>query len=60
MRKNPLFKVVLVAALANIGSIIGTFVYIIFIMPILGIDPREILSAGLTNLLAFLGSILPF
>jgi pheromone shutdown-related protein TraB len=60
MRKNPLFKVVLVAALANIGSIVGTFVYIIFIMPILGIDPREILSAGLTNLMAFLGGILPF
>jgi pheromone shutdown-related protein TraB len=60
MRKNPLFKVVLVAALANIGSIVGTFAYIIFIMPILGIDPRIILSDGLTNLMAYLGGILPF
>ena len=60
MRENPLFKVVLVAALANIGSIIGTFAYILFIMPILGIDPRDILSAGVTNLMAFLGSIIPF
>ncbi len=60
MRENPLFRVVLVAALANIGSIIGTFVYILFIMPILGIDPRIILRDGLTNLMAFLGGILPF
>lgn len=60
MRENPLFRVVLVAALANVGSIIGTFAYILFIMPILGIDPRDILSAGVTNLMAFLGSIIPF
>jgi pheromone shutdown-related protein TraB len=60
MRKVPLFRVVFVAALANLGSTIGTFAYIFFIIPILGIDPREVLLAGLDNFLAFLQIILPF
>lgn len=50
MRKIPLFKVVLVAALANVGSSIGTFAYFIFIFPILGIDPTIVLGQGFSNL----------
>jgi pheromone shutdown-related protein TraB len=60
MRHVPLFRVVWVAALANVGSTLGTFAYFIFIFPMLGVDPREVLSAGLANLAAFLGGILPF
>ncbi len=51
MRKIPLFKVVLVAALANVGSSIGTFAYFIFIFPILGIDPGVILTTGFENMI---------
>lgn len=60
MRKVPIFRVVLVAALANIGSTIGTFAYFIFIFPILGIDPKVILADGFSNLMTFLGGLLPF
>ncbi|HDQ08706.1 MAG TPA: TraB/GumN family protein [Methanoculleus sp.] len=60
MRRIPLFKVVLVAALANIGSMAGTFAYILVIMPILGVDPRVILTDGFANLTAFLAGLLPF
>ena len=35
----PLFKVVLVAVLANVGSTLGTILYFIVIIPTLGIDP---------------------
>ena len=52
MRNIPLFKVVLVAALANVGSSIGTFAYFIFIFPILGIDPNVILGDGFANMWA--------
>lgn len=51
MNQVPLFRVVLVAALANVGSSIGTFAYLIFIFPILGIDPGVLLSTGFENLL---------
>ncbi|MFH0967122.1 MAG: TraB/GumN family protein [Methanobacteriota archaeon] len=51
MRQIPLFKVVLVAALANVGSSIGTFAYFIFIFPILGIDPAVLISTGFENML---------
>jgi len=50
MRKIPLFRVVLVAALANIGSTIGTFAYFIFIFPFLGIDPGVLIATGIGNL----------
>ncbi len=50
MRAVPLFKVVFVAALANVGSSIGTFAYFIFIFPILGIDPSVLLVDGFTNM----------
>ncbi|MBN2734942.1 MAG: TraB/GumN family protein [Methanomicrobiaceae archaeon] len=56
MRKVPMFKVVLVAALANVGSTIGTFAYFIFIFPILGIDPTVVLAEGFNNLISFIGS----
>jgi len=60
MRKVPLFRVILVAALANVGSTLGTIAYFVFIFPMLGIDPRVVLMQGLTNLGAFLQTILPF
>jgi pheromone shutdown-related protein TraB len=53
MSKIPLFRVVLVAALANLGSLLGTVLYFIFVFPILGIDPRVVISTGLQNMWAF-------
>lgn len=53
MAKIPLFRVVLVAALANLGSILGTVVYFIFIFPLLDIDPRIVISAGIHNMWVF-------
>ncbi|MGA2104831.1 TraB/GumN family protein [Methanoregula sp.] len=50
MARIPLFKVVLVAALANLGSLIGTFLYFILIFPLLHIDPVTVISAGLHNM----------
>jgi pheromone shutdown protein TraB len=50
MAKIPLFRVVLVAALANLGSILGTIIYFIIIFPVLGIDPRIVISSGLHNM----------
>jgi pheromone shutdown-related protein TraB len=54
MSKVPLFKVVLVAALANLGSLLGTLLYFIFVFPVLGIDPRVVISTGLQNMWTFL------
>jgi len=53
MSKVPLFKVVLVAALANLGSLLGTVLYFIFVFPVLGIDPRVVISTGLQNMWVF-------
>jgi pheromone shutdown-related protein TraB len=50
MNSVPLFKVVLVAALANVGSSLGTVFYFLFIFPILGIDPMDVVGVGLSNL----------
>ncbi|MCQ1539276.1 TraB/GumN family protein [Methanocalculus taiwanensis] len=50
MSRIPLFRVVLVAALANLGSTLGTFLYFIFIFPLLGIDPTVLISDGLSNI----------
>lgn len=55
----PLFKVVIVAALANVGSTIGTFVYFFFIFPMLGVDPAVVISQGLSNLWHAITSLLP-
>jgi len=54
MAKVPLFRVVLVAALANLGSLLGTVLYFIFVFPVLGIDPRVVISTGLQNMWVFL------
>ncbi|KLK89344.1 conjugal transfer protein TraB [Methanoculleus sediminis] len=51
MRRIPLFKVVLVAALANVGSTLGTIVYFLFIFPVLGIDPKVVIIEGFSNML---------
>ena len=50
MAKIPLFRVVLVAALANLGSLLGTILYFIFVFPVLGIDPGVVISTGLQNM----------
>jgi len=50
MARVPLFKVVLVAALANLGSLLGTILYFIFIFPLLHIDPVVVISTGVHNM----------
>lgn len=50
MRRIPLFRVVLVAALANVGSTLGTVAYFVFIFPVLGIDPTVVVSDGFSNM----------
>ncbi|MBP1909563.1 TraB/GumN family protein [Methanolobus bombayensis] len=54
MMKNNLFRVVMVAALANLGSMIGTFLGVYVMLQVTGIDPQELIrngiSAGLTAL----------
>jgi len=50
MIKVPLFKVVLVAALGNLGSLLGTVLYFIFVFPVLGIDPGVVISTGIGNM----------
>jgi len=50
MAKIPLFRVVLVAALANLGSLLGTIMYFIFVFPVLGIDPKIVIASGLGNM----------
>jgi pheromone shutdown protein TraB len=46
----PLFKVVLVAVLANVGSTLGTILYFIVIFPTLGIDPAILILQGFGNM----------
>ncbi len=53
MARIPLFKVVLVAALGNLGSLLGTILYFIFVFPVLGIDPGIVISNGIHNMWAF-------
>jgi pheromone shutdown-related protein TraB len=50
MMDIPLFRVVMVAALANVGSTLGTIVYFIFIFPLLNIDPGVVISQGIGNM----------
>ena len=50
MAKIPLFKVVLVAALTNLGSLLGTVLYFLFVFPVLGIDPGVVISTGIQNM----------
>ena len=57
MVRIPLFKVVLIAALANLGSMIGTFLYFVFLFPVLGIDPVVVISTGLHNMVSWLAGL---
>jgi pheromone shutdown-related protein TraB len=50
MRKNPLFMVVFVAALANVGSTLGTIAYFVLLFPALGVDPSVLLGQGAQNI----------
>lgn len=50
MRQNPLFRVVFVAALANVGSTLGTVAYFALLFPALGIDPSVLLGQGASNI----------
>jgi pheromone shutdown-related protein TraB len=59
MRQVPLFRVILVAALTNVGSMLGTFLYFIFIFPALGIEPGTLLATGFANLANALAGLLP-
>jgi pheromone shutdown protein TraB len=54
----PLFKVVLVAALTNLGSLLGTVLYFIFVFPVLGIDPGVVISTGIQNMWTWITHIL--
>ena len=58
MAKIPLFRVVLVAALANLGSLLGTVLYFIFVFPVLGIDPGVVITTGVHNMLSWVAGIL--
>lgn len=49
MMNNGLFRVILVAAFANIGSMIGTFLGVYVMMQVAGIDPRDVISAGFAS-----------
>ncbi len=57
MWRVPLFRVVLVAALANVGSTLGTVLYFIVIFPWLGIDPGVLVTQGFANFWQFLTGI---
>ncbi len=57
MAKIPLFKVVLVAALGNLGSLLGTILYFIFLFPVLGVDPVQVISQGVSNMGAWAASL---
>jgi pheromone shutdown-related protein TraB len=57
MAKIPLFRVVLVAALGNLGSILGTVLYFIFVFPVLAIDPGVVIADGVHNMGAWAGSL---
>ena len=54
MARIPLFKVVLVAALANLGSLLGSILYFFFIFPLLAVDPGVVISTGIQNMGAWL------
>ena len=48
MMKNNLFRVVLVAALANLGSMAGTFLGVYVMLEVTGINPKEMIQAGIS------------
>lgn len=61
MFKNRLFKAIAVAAVANIGSMLGTFVGAVILINFFAIHPVELLQSGVTNgyqvITAWLGAI---
>jgi pheromone shutdown-related protein TraB len=57
MARIPLFRVVLIAAVANLGCMIGTFLYFIFLFPVLGIDPVVVISTGFQNMAAWFAGL---
>jgi len=48
MMKNNLFRVILVAALANLGSMAGTFLGVYVMLEVTGINPKEMIQAGIS------------
>jgi pheromone shutdown protein TraB len=54
-RQNRFFKVVLVAALANIGSVVGTFLGAWVMIQVTGVDPLELIRNSLYSGLSLLG-----
>jgi hypothetical protein len=59
MMDNRLFRIVLVAGLANLGSMLGTFVAIPLLVAYLGIDnPLYILKTALDTGISALTNIL--
>ncbi|MDD1718758.1 MAG: TraB/GumN family protein [Methanoregulaceae archaeon] len=59
MWKIPLFRVVIVAALANVGSTIGTVAYFIFVLPVLQIDPQLLITQGFGNMINWVTGLFP-
>lgn len=57
LRRIPLFRVVLVAALTNVGSTIATFAYYVSVLPLLQIDPAVVIVQGFGNFLHWLSGI---
>ncbi len=57
MARIPLFKVVVVAAAANLGSLLGTILYFIFLFPVLKIDPVSVISTGVQNIWLWMTAI---
>lgn len=55
MMKNNLFRVILVAALTNLGSVAGTFIGAWVVLTQCGID-KEMVKAGVIDALGVLGS----
>jgi pheromone shutdown-related protein TraB len=58
MIRIPLFKVVLIAAVANLGSLLGTILYFIFLFPVLGVDPVMVISTGMHNMWTWLVALM--
>ncbi len=55
MMQNNLFRVVLVAAMTNIGSVLGTFLGVYVMLQVTGVDPQELIRNGVSGGLAVLG-----
>jgi pheromone shutdown-related protein TraB len=58
MIRIPLFKVVLIAAVANLGSLLGTILYFIFLFPVIGVDPVMVISTGMHNMWMWLTGLM--